>query len=1008
MKRPVNFSSYIKVISLVLVSSIIAFVLIKRSDKHFFEEEENEENESPAEVFGSFDMWSNMRSYPDTSFSKAAYYAAFKHARALKTPRPAVAVPGARAEALSPWIPLAPKNFAGRILSLAFDPFDANIMWAGSASGGLWKTTNGGTGGIGGISWQQVATGFPVLGVPAIAINPANRNEMYIGTGEVYNTGAPGTGLSGFGISGQNTRTFRGSYGIGILKSVDGGVTWTQSLAFANSSIKGVQDIVIDPVAPSTVFAATSDGLYRSTNSGATWTLIHSVVMAMDICITPGNAATMYLSCGDFGSPGTGIYKSTNATSVTPTFTQLTSGLPVSTSINGMIRLSICINNVNLLYASIGKIPGSSGGTAGTTYGLYKTTNAGATWTLPTQPQLSGSNYIQNQGWYSHDVLVGPSGNTVFVSEIDMLKSSDGGATYSQVSVWSNWDFNNTTVGATSEGTSTNYVHADHHHLYFSPFDGNYTTVFVVCDGGIFKTTNGGTTWEGLNGGLQTTQIYHKMSVSATNSNYMLCGLQDNATLWYEGNPGCQRTTGGDGFYTVIDQTNDQICFGTYSYLTLYRSTTGPNPLGSTTVFNNPASATASVPAENACFVAPVVMAPSDHNRMYAGTIYFKKSTNNGVSFANVPTTPAAVVNTSAPIICIAVSKTYSDSVYIATCPGGGANPRIYRSINGGTAFTNVTGTLPNRYFSFIAVDPRDSKRVAVTVSGFGTSHLFLTNDAGATWNDIGGAGATALPDVPANVVMFDPNNSRNIYVGNDLGVYLAQGVTTGAVQPVWYAYNTGLIDATMVMDMLVAPNGKMRLGTYGKGLWENDLVNVVLTAVLEDFTVQVTDKGNQLKWVVTDQVSLDHYEVEYSTDGTHFSSIASVPAASGSGELTYSYLHRIRNVVNGYYRIKMVDMDASFTYSPVREVRAVSQAVNFAVYPNPTSGAFKISIPAGSGTAGLALYDAAGKLVLSRQVLLQPSPIELPMDISRLPSGIYRLVGESGKTRWTASVLKR
>jgi len=1008
MKRPVNFSKYATIMGVVILSVVMTIVFLKRSDKHFFEEGEEEENESPAEVFGSFDMWSNMRSYPDTSFSKAAWLAAFKHGQALKQPRPALAVPGAKVEALSPWIPLAPKNFAGRILSLAFDPFDANIMWAGSASGGLWKTTNGGTGAASGINWQQVATGFPVLGVPAIAINPANRNEMYIGTGEVYNTGAPATGLSGFGVSGQDIRTFRGSYGIGILKSVDGGVTWTQSLAFTNSSIKGVQDIVIDPVAPSTVFAATSDGLYRSTNSGASWTLIHSVVMTMDICITPGNANTMYLACGDFGSAGSGIYKSTNATTASPTFTQLTSGLPASASINGMIRLSICVNNVNLLYASIGKIPGSSGGTAGTTYGLFKTTNAGVTWAAAVQPRFGTANYIQNQGWYSHDVLVGPSGNTVFVSEIDMLKSSDGGATYSQVSVWSNWDFNNTTVGTTAEGLSTNYVHADHHHLYFSPFDGNYTTVFVVCDGGIFKTTNGGTTWLGLNGGLMTTQIYHRMSVSATNSNYMLCGLQDNATLWYEGNPGCQRTTGGDGFYTVIDPTNDQICFGTYSYLTLYKSTTGPNSLGGTTVFSNPASATASVPAENACFVAPVVMAPSDHNRMYAGTIYFKKSTNNGGAFTNVPATPTAVVNASAPIICIAVSKTFADSLYIATCPGGGANPRILRSINGGTNFTNVTGTLPNRYFSYIAVDPKNSKRVAVAVSGFGTSHLYLTTDAGATWNSIGGTGASALPDVPANIVMFDPNNSGNIYVGNDLGVYVAGGITNGSVQPSWFAYNTGLIDATMVMDMLVAPNGKLRLGTYGKGLWENDLVNVVLPVVLEDFTVQVTDRGNQLKWTVTDQVNMDHYEVEYSTDGVHFNTIASVPIVNGSGEIIYTWLHRIRNDVNGYYRVKMADLDKTFTYSQVREVRAAPAAAGFTVYPNPTSGAFKIRLPAGNSPADLALYDAAGKRVLFRQVVLQPSVTEVSMDISRLPSGVYRLVAETGKARWSSSVLKR
>lgn len=1007
MKKTVNLSVYAIIIGVVILA-VATTIVFSRSEKHFFEGGENEENESPAEVFGSFDMWSNMRSYPDTSFSKAAFYAAFRHGRALKQPRPLPALPGAKAASLSPWMPLGPKNFSGRILCLAFDPTNQNIMWAGAASGGLWKTTNGGTGAANGINWTQVATGFPILGVPAIAINPTNHNEIYIGTGEVYNTGAPATGLSGFGISGQDIRTFRGSYGIGILKSTDGGTTWTQSLPFTNSSIKGVQKIIIDPNTPANVFAATSDGVYRSTNSGASWTLIHNVVMAMDMVIAPGNAGTLYVACGDFGSAGSGIYKSTNATAATPAFTQLTSGLPASTSINGMIRLSICPDNANLLFASIGKIPGTAGGSAGTTYGLFKTTNAGTSWAATTQPQLSGANYIQNQGWYAHDVIVSSTAvNSIYVSEIDMLKSSNGGSSWTQISDWSDWDFTNTTVGATSEGTNTDYVHADHHHLYFSPFDATYKTVFVVCDGGVFKTTNGGTSFIGLNGGLMTTQIYHRMSVSATNSNYMLCGLQDNATLWYQGSPGCRRTTGGDGFYTAIDPTNDQICFGTYSYLTLYRSTTGPAALGGTTIFNNPASAAASTPAEDACFVAPVVMAPSDHNRMYAGTVNFKKSTNNGVSFANVGTTP--LVNSSAPIICIATSYTYADSVYIATCPGGGANPRIMRSVNGGTNFTNITGTLPNRYFSDIAVDPKNSKRVAVTVSGFGTSHVYLTSDGGATWNSIGGTGATALPDVPANVVMFDPTNTSNIYVGNDLGVYLAQGVTNGATQPVWYDYNAGLTDATMIMDMLVAPNGKIRLGTYGKGLWENDLVTAALPVVLEDFTVQVTDKGNQLKWLVTEQLNMDHYEVEYGTDGTRFNKITSVPVVSGSGEIAYSYLHRIRNTTDGYYRIKMVDLDGTFTYSPVRAVRANALAGNFAVYPNPTSGMFKISIPAGAGgTTAIRLFDAGGRLVMSRQVTLQPAAVVLPMNIGPLPAGTYRLVVEGTKSTWSVSILKR
>ena len=1001
MKRNLSIITLLKLLVPVVLAGIV-FILVSHSNtiKESIKEEENEENESPAEVTGAFDMWGAMRSYPDfANFQTASYHDAFNHSLSMPdAPRSGIQS-ASGTEGFSAWTPLGAMNFSGRILCLAFDPTTPNIMFAGAASGGLWKTTNGGTGAVSGINWTQVQTGFPIMGVPAIAINPSNHNEIYIGTGEVYNTG-------GFGFGGQNIRTYRGSYGIGILKSTDGGTTWASSLAFTNSSIKGIQKILIDPATPSNVFAATSDGVYRSTNSGGSWTLIHSVIMAMDICFEPGNSNTLYVGCGDFASAGNGIYKCTNALVALPTFTKLSTGLPAI--INGAIRLNVCPNNVNLIYASIGKIPGSTGGTAGTTYGLFKSTDGGATWAANgAQPQLGGSNYIQNQGWYSHDVIVAPTTvNTIYVSEIDMLKSSNGGTSFSQLTNWSQWDFTNTTVGTTTEGTAPTYVHADHHHLYFSPFDATYNTIFVVTDGGVFKSTNGGTSFIGLNGGLMTQQIYHKMSVSATNT-YMLCGLQDNATLWYTGSTGCKRTTGGDGFYTAIDPTNANICFGTYSYMTLYRSTTGPGALGGTTIFSNPASPTTSTPAENACFVAPVVMAPSDHNRMYGGTINFKKSTNNGSSFANIGAAP--LVNGSAPIIAIGVSATYPDSVYVASCPGGAANPKILKSINGGTNFTDVTGTLPNRYFTSIAVDPTNSKRVAVSVSGFGTSHLYLTIDAGVTWTSINGNGATALPDVPANVVIFDPTVPSNLYVGNDLGVYAAQGVTNGASAPAWFAYNTGLTDATMVMDLLVAPNGKLRMGTYGKGLWENNLINFSLPVEFKDFNVAVTQKGNELNWTIASQSNVDHYEIEYSTDGINYTKVGAVPVSNLSGQSNYKFLHGITNTVDGYYRIKSVDLDGASQFSIVKKVKAIQSSGDLITYPNPTSGLFTVKIPGNlNGKLNLMIYDNAGKMVMNKQVIAGASIREFPMNISNLSTGNYRVICTNGKTNYISSIIKK
>ena len=754
---------------------------------------ENEENEglTSYEMMG---LWGEMRAYPFESIPEGKFNNAFKkmkdqeeHRRAMRGQANSSAELAAASTAS--WVPLAPKNFGGRIISLAFHPTNQNIMWAGSASGGLWKTTNGGTGAADGINWVNVPTGFPVLGISAIAVNNANANEMYIGTGEVYNSG-------GAGYTGHNDRTFRGSYGIGILKTTDGGTTWSKALDFSYSSLKGVADIIINPSRPATVFAATTDGVYRSNNSGQTWQLIHSIPMAMDICMKPGDTSTLYVGAGNFGSTGNGIYRSINAGAVTPTFTKLTSGLPTSTT--GMIRLHISANNPTKVYASIGKSPNSTASN-----GLYSSTNGGTSWT-----KASTTAYINNQGWYAHDVVASPSNaNTIYVAEMDMYKSTSGGGTLSKISDWSLWDFNNATVGTLNEGTTSKYVHADIHHLYISPF--NSSTIFAVTDGGVFKTTNGGTSFVGLNGGLQTAQIYANMAISATNPNFMICGLQDNATFVYDGLPGCKRKIGGDGFSAAIDPTNDNNCFGSLYYFTVYKSTNRASSFSAVT--NN------SQGTEKACFSSPLVMSPANSNVMYGGTIYFKKSTNKGSTWTNA-NGGVPLSNSSAPILKVAVSKYSVDKLYASTCPGGGARSKIFRSTNGGGAFNEITGTLPDRYYTDIAVDPNNDDRIIVTLSGFGSGHVFFSNNQGNTWTDISGN----LPDVPHNTAIFDPSDPQTIIIGNDLGVYYTTGFA--GVAPEWIPYNDGLTDATMAMDLAVTSTNKLRLGTHGKGLWETDM----------------------------------------------------------------------------------------------------------------------------------------------------------------------------------------
>jgi hypothetical protein len=237
-----------------------------------------------------------------------------------------------------PWETLGPHNRGGRTLAIAMNPQNENSLFAGSASGGLWKSTSGGKGAK---AWEYVETGFPVLGVSTIAIHPTDSMIMYIGTGEVYNYEAAGTG-AGY-------RNTRGSYGMGILKSEDGGKTWFKSLDWSYNQQHGIWMIKINPQNPNIIYVATTNGIYKSVDAGLNWEQSLNVVMGNDLVIHPGNPNLILAACGNFESPGYGIYKSWNAGE---TWEKIGSDLPQS--FRGKIQLGIAPSNQDIVYASIG------------------------------------------------------------------------------------------------------------------------------------------------------------------------------------------------------------------------------------------------------------------------------------------------------------------------------------------------------------------------------------------------------------------------------------------------------------------------------------------------------------------------------------------------------------------------------------------------------------------------------------------------------------------------------
>ncbi len=504
------------------------FVLARNNASNQFEKEEH----SPSEAGASFLYWGMARTFPDGQFHTEKYTEALAQMRLAAQLR----------EDRNPsWEALGPKNIGGRTLCMAINPLDTNVLWLGSASGGIWKST---TAGRGANAWQRVETGFPVLGVSSIALDPSNPNIVYAGTGEVYNVenSAPNVAI----------RVTRGTYGIGILKSTDGGATWTKSLDWGYGQLRGVQDIKINPLRPATVFAATSEGLLRSWDAGATWQLVHNRRMAVDIEINPVDTTRIYVTHGSLDDQdASGVFRSINGGA---SFTLLSNGLP--TTYSGKTLLTLCPTQPNILYASVGD--------AFAQQGLFKTTNGGNSWTL-----ASTEDVCTYQGWYSHDVAVHPTDPNTFIwVGIDAWKSEDSGATVDHKTYWYNWTFGNVPAGG-PEGPP-DYVHADIHRAYYVPGDAN--KVYVVSDGGLFVSYDGGETWAGRNGGYQTQQFYANLGTSSTNPDLAIGGMQDNSTAVYEGDPSWRRVLGGDGECAGINPENDQIMYGSYQYLSLLKS----------------------------------------------------------------------------------------------------------------------------------------------------------------------------------------------------------------------------------------------------------------------------------------------------------------------------------------------------------------------------------------------------------------------------------------------------
>ena len=719
-------------------------------------------------------LWAAQRTYPGKALPERAHYAAFVQDKQR------VRNANAYDAQVAAWEAIGPHNGAGRTLSLAFNPQNPNTLYAGSASGGLWRSY---TAGIGASAWERVSTGFPVLGVASIAFAPGDSSTLYIGTGEVY-------GLDGPGATGASRGSMRGSYGIGILKSDDGGQTWRKSLDWSANQQRGVQVVRVNPLNAKTVWAGTTEGTYKSLDAGTTWNRVHDVVLVTDLVIHPEDTSRVLIAAGNFSSEGHGLYLTTDGGQ---TWAQRTGGLPETFA--GKAMLGTSASNPNVVYASIGN--GLSPFVANATW-LCRSDDAGETWRI-----VSTQDYSLWQGWYSHDVEAHPlHPDELMAAGVMMWKSTDGGATVEQKSTFD--PFTGQVPVGTPEGPPT-YMHGDNHDVVYHPTDPN--RVYFANDAGVWRSTNRGETFESLNGGYQTTQFYTGFTSSQQDSTLAIGGLQDNLIFIYKGTTAWSKfhllTARGDGAWTAIDPRNDQIMYGSLQFLRLHKSFDG----GQTWTSIAPPTGGA------VTFAAPFVLGVDNPDVLYGGRAIVYRSNNGGFSWTATNGGEALDGN---PAFAMAISHQTSDVLYVATAPFF-SRAGVFRTTDGGVTWTNITGTLPDRYPTNIAVDPQDDQRLYLTFGGFGTSHVFSSDNGGDTWQDRG----TGLPDVPTSAILIDPLFPDHVYVGNDLGVYVS--TDRGAT---WQRFSEGLPEALLTVDFsLSGTNRKLRVATHGNGVYERSLL---------------------------------------------------------------------------------------------------------------------------------------------------------------------------------------
>lgn len=654
-------------------------------------------------------------------------------------------------------------GWTGRVSAVAVSPEDKDVFYVASASGGIWRHD--------GKAWKALTESLPVAAMGAVAVAPGDAQRIYAGSGEA-------------------NYAHHSFYGLGFLRSKDGGESW-DLLGKKTFAGRTFSKIVVSSKDPDVVFASvmhaggfpakvaakghprTNDpvGIYRSTDGGERWKRLTQGlpgdVAASDVAIDPNDPKILYAALGDpFGHPDNGIFKSTDGGD---SWKKLRGGLPKNP---GRISLAIGTSDSKRLYA-LTTAPSNDSGGGASTQGVYRSDDGGQSWKR-TDPGGIQSSY----GWFLSAAAVNPKNADIAIfGGVNAARTTNGGSSY----------------------TDATPPHVDIHAFVYD-ISGR---LLVGDDGGLHRSENDGASWKAINKGLTNTQLYGGLALHSGKRHWIAGGFQDNGSnVCQDAKKGAWKMVlGGDGGPMASHPDAPNIVFAQSQRMSISRSTNGGRSF----------RRISGVSGTNA-FFSPITFAPSNAKRVYIGAQRLFRSDDSGASFKAVG---SSLGSGSKAARAIAVAPSDPNVVYVSTTGG-----KVFASEDGGNSLKEVLSGVDGfqRTTKELAVSPLDPKVVYLGVGQFGRAQVLRSDDGGKKWKEVD----SNLPDIPINAVAVakaDTESGTIVVVGSDQKVYLS--CNEGGH---WRRLGDKL-PTVPISDVMIDSNfDRIVIATMGRGTWEIDL----------------------------------------------------------------------------------------------------------------------------------------------------------------------------------------